>query len=124
MTSRTHDAIAFASLVTAAVYFPPQSVNVLTLAVAVIGCDIGALIPDLDQAGNRLWDLLPLGDKMGKIFRRIFYKHRTFTHSILGAYLIYRGLEWLLSQLFNGTSIDISLVFGVIMVGYLSHLAA
>ena len=124
MTSRTHDAIAFASLVTAAVYFPPQSVNVLTLAVAVIGCDIGALVPDLDQAGNRLWDLLPGGNSVGKVLRRVFYKHRTFTHSILGTFLIYRGLGWLLPKLLNGTAIDVSLVFGAIMIGYLSHLAA
>ena len=73
MTARTHDAFAFASLVTVAAFIPPASLNLLTLFAAIVGNIVGALISDMDQAGNRLWDLLPAGDTIGKIFRRVFY---------------------------------------------------
>jgi len=57
MTGRTHDAIAFASLVTVAVLNPPVSLNVATATAAIVGNIIGATLPDIDQSTNRLWDL-------------------------------------------------------------------
>src|SRR3989338_7333367 len=83
MTARTHDAFAFASLLTVAVLFPPASLNLVTLVGGIVANIIGSLIPDMDQASNRLWDLLPAGDHLGKIFRRLFLKHRTLSHSLL-----------------------------------------
>ena len=124
MTSRTHDAFAFASLVTVAAFFPPESLKLTTLIVSVIGADVGALLPDLDQAGNRLWDILPSGDNLGRIFRRIFYKHRTLTHSIIGIFGIYKLLEWLLPKLLNSSYIDPNIVLASIMIGYISHLVS
>ncbi len=124
MTARTHDAFALASLVTVAVIFPPETINLMTLVASVIGADIGALIPDMDQAGSRLWDLLPSGNNMGKIFRRIFYKHRTLSHSLIGTYLMYKLLEWLLPHIINAAFIDPRILTLSIMVGYVSHLLA
>ena len=89
MTARTHDAFAFAGLITVATHFPPTSLNLTTLFAAVVGNIVGSLIPDMDQASNRLWDLLPAGDHLAKIFRRLFLKHRTLTHSFLGVFLIF-----------------------------------
>ncbi len=124
MTARTHDAFAFASLVTVAAFYPPESLNLLTLFAAIVGNIIGALIPDMDQASNRLWDLLPMGDHVGRVFRRLFYKHRTFSHSLLGMYVIYNILEWLLPKLLNPTHVDPYIVFVSTMIGYASHLLA
>lgn len=124
MTARTHDAFAFASLITVATFYPPTSLNLLTVFTALIGNIIGALIPDMDQASNRLWDLLPAGDKLAKVFRRVFIKHRTLSHSILGAFLIYKGLQWLLPKILNSAFVDQRIVLASIMVGYLSHLLA
>ena len=124
MTARTHDGFAFASLLTIATLYPPASLNLLTVGASIIGNIIGALIPDMDQAGNRLWDLLPGGDSLGKIFRQIFYKHRTITHSLLGVFLIYKGLNWLLPKFLNASFIDPQMIFISIMIGYLSHLLA
>lgn len=124
MTARTHDAFAFASLVTVAAYNPPAFLNLPTLFAAIIGNNIGALIPDMDNAGNRLWDLLPAGDLLGKVFRRIFYKHRTLSHSLLGAYIIYRLLAWILPKFLNPSFIDPQIVLAGIMIGYISHLIA
>jgi len=62
MTAKTHDIFALASLVTVAAYYPPESLTVATVFVALVANNLGALIPDMDSASNRLWDLLPAGD--------------------------------------------------------------
>ncbi|MFZ5424650.1 MAG: metal-dependent hydrolase [Patescibacteria group bacterium] len=124
MTARTHDAFAFASLVTIATFMPPQNLNLLTLAVAIVANIVGALIPDMDQAGNRLWDLLPAGDTLGKVFRRIFYKHRTLSHSFLGAFIIFKFLEFILPKVLNEQFVNPEIILWSIMIGYFSHLIA
>ena len=124
MTARTHDAFAFASLVTVAAFYPPDGLNLLTLFAAIVGNIVGALIPDMDQASNRLWDLLPMGDHLAKVFRRVFYKHRTLSHSLVGMYIIYNVLEWVLPKLLNPTHVDSQIVFVSMMIGYGSHLLA
>ena len=122
MVAKTHDAFALASLATVALYYPPESLNLYTLVAAVVANNIGALIPDMDSAGNRLWDLLPAGDHVGKVFRRIFYKHRTLSHSLIGAWLVYKLLAWVLPQFLNPTIVDSNIVLASIMIGYVSHL--
>lgn len=122
MTARTHDAFAFASLVTVSAFYPPASLNLLTLFAVIIGNNIGALMPDMDSASNRLWDLFPAGDVLGKVFRRIFYKHRTLSHSFLGLFIVYKVLEWILPKFLNPSFIDPRVVLLGIMVGYVSHL--
>lgn len=124
MTARTHDAFAFSSLVVAATYFPPESLSVGTLFASVVGNVVGSLIPDMDQASNRLWDLLPAGDYLGRVFRRLFISHRTLSHSILGLYLIYKVLGWVLPKLLNPLYVDARIVFASVMIGYISHLIA
>lgn len=124
MTGRTHDAIAFASIVTVGAFYPPESINLLTLIGAVIAADIGATVPDMDGGANRLWHLLPAGEKTGKVLRRIFYKHRTLSHSILGTFAVYKFLEWLLPKFLNPEFIDPQLILISVMVGYISHLLA
>lgn len=124
MTARTHDLIAFASLITVATIFPPENLNVLTLIGAVLAADMGALIPDMDDGGNRLWHLLPAGEKTGRVLRNVFYKHRSFTHSIIGIYLIYRFFSWVLPKFLNASFINPNVIISALMIGYLSHLVA
>lgn len=124
MTARTHDAIAFASLVTVATYYPPETLTLTTLFTAIVANIVGSLIPDMDQASNRLWDLLPAGDQLAKVFRRIFFKHRTLTHSLLGVFLIFFILQFILTRLLNPSFVDVNVVFFATMIGYISHLAA
>ena len=124
MTARTHDLIAFASLITVAVYYPPPTLNITTTLTCLVGCVVGALIPDLDQATNRLWDLLPAGNFIGKIFRNLLLQHRTLSHSILGIYLGYLLLSFIVPRLLNPTSIDVHIVVLSLMIGLISHVAA
>jgi inner membrane protein len=124
MTARTHDAFAFAALITVAAYYPPSTLNLTTAVTAIVANIVGCLIPDMDQASNRLWDLLPAGDHMGRIFRRVFLKHRTLSHSFLGMFIIYTLLINILPKLLNPNFVDINIVTAAMMIGYMSHLIA
>lgn len=124
MTARTHDMFAFAFLVTAATYSPPQSITVSTLFICIVGNIVGALMPDMDQASNRLWDLFPAGNYVGKVFRRLFLGHRTISHSLLGGFLLFKLLEGVLPKVFNTNQVDVNLVLASVMIGFISHLVA
>lgn len=124
MTGRTHEAFAFASLLTVAAIAPPSAVNVPTVLLAVVATTVGCLLPDMDQATNKLWGLLPAGDFMGKIFRRIFWSHRTLSHSLLGMYIFYKLFNFLLPILFNSNVIYNDIILSSLMIGYFSHLLA
>lgn len=124
MTARTHDVIAFAMLATAAIYFPPNDINTPTIIASIIGNIVGSLIPDMDQASNRLWDLLPAGDYIGRVLRRVFLGHRTLSHSLLGFYFFYKLFEFILPKFLNAGVLNIEIVFASIMIGIFSHLVA
>jgi membrane-bound metal-dependent hydrolase YbcI (DUF457 family) len=124
MTARTHDLAAFASLVTLAVYFPPQNLTITTAFVSLVGCVVGALVPDLDQATNRLWDLLPVGNLVGKLFRNLLLQHRTISHSLLGVYLFNLFLHFLIPRLFNPAYVDFQIIIYSLLIGLVSHLVA
>jgi inner membrane protein len=124
MTARTHDLFGFASLLTAAALFPQSSMTLPTLMTSVVGNVVGALIPDMDQASNRLWDLLPGGNWVGKVFRHLFIGHRTISHSILGAVLLFKLLDFGLPKIFNPTTVDVHVLLVSIMIGFVSHLVA
>jgi membrane-bound metal-dependent hydrolase YbcI (DUF457 family) len=124
VVSRTHNLIAFASLVAAAVYYPPSKLTLATLIVALIANVVGSLLPDIDQASNHLWDMLPGGDGLGKILKRIFLGHRTLSHSLLGVFIVYKIVYWLLPKIFNSNFIDYKIVALSLLIGYISHLLA
>ena len=124
MTARTHDMFAFGFLLTATVLYPPTSITTPTLVTALVGNVVGALIPDMDQASNRLWDLLPAGNFLGKIGRHLFLGHRTISHSILGGYLLYLFLNFTLPKVFNPDFINTQVLLASVMIGFVSHLFA
>jgi inner membrane protein len=122
MTGRTHDAIAFASLVTVAGIYPPSTLTIGTFFACIVGNIIGAALPDMDQESNKLWDLLPAGDTIGSVFRRVFLGHRTLSHSLIGVFIFYKIFEWILPRIFNSSFVDPQLVLASIMIGTISHL--
>jgi len=124
MTSRTHDAFSFASLLTAAVLYPPVSLSFSTLGICLVGNIVGGLIPDMDQASNKLWDFLPAGNIIGKFGKKLFLSHRTLSHSIIGGYLLFKILEWLLPRILNPSFVDVGLILLSVMIGFVVHLLA
>lgn len=124
MTARTHDMFAFALLVTAAALYPPATITLPTVMTSLVGNIVGGLIPDMDQASNKLYDLLPGSDFTGKILRRLFFGHRNISHSLLGGYLLYKLLDFALPRLFNSNYVDTHILLISIMLGFISHLIA
>lgn len=124
MVARTHGIVAFACLITTAVYYPPEEVGVATVVIALIANTIGSMLPDIDQATNKLWDMLPLGDSVGKFMTKIFPAHRTLSHSFLGIVLFDQLTYWLFPKILNGLYINPWLVSLSLMIGYISHLLA
>ncbi|RJR29101.1 metal-dependent hydrolase [Candidatus Microgenomates bacterium] len=123
MTGKTHDVIAFASLLTVAAYFPPGELNVATASACVVGNIVGATLPDVDQATNKLWDMLPGGDYLGRVFHKLFLGHRTLTHSLIGVYLVHLLLQFVLPKILNPSYIVWHTVYVSMMIGVLTHLA-
>jgi len=121
VTARTHDVFAFATLITVGTYLAP-SVNLATMIVAFIGSEVGSLLPDIDQASNRLWDLIPAGNLLGRLLKNIFLAHRTLSHSVLGVVLFYKLFEWVLPKFLNPSFIDIRMVTLAVMLGIVSHI--
>lgn len=124
MLGRTHNMIAFATLATVAIYFPPKVLAVPTFAVCLVANAIGAMLPDADQATCKLWGMLPFGDSVGKVFTHLFLAHRTLSHSLLGLFLVNKLVYWLLPKILNGSYIDYQMVAMSLMIGYVSHLLA
>jgi inner membrane protein len=124
MLARTHNIIAFAGLSSVVVYFAPTEIKTITFVLSLVANAVGALLPDIDQASNKLWDLLPFGDTFAKYFNKAFLNHRGLTHSIVGFILIDKIARWLLPMILNGLYIDIFTVYVALMVGYISHLIA
>ena len=112
-----------ALMLVGAVLIPIGAVNPTTGIGALVANLIGSLLPDIDQASNRLWDMIPGGNFFGKGLRRLFLGHRTITHSIIGAIIVYKLVTWGLPQLFNQSIINTQILIYSLMAGYLSHLA-
>lgn len=122
MISRTHDVGAVALLLTTAVWLELGQLSTTTIIACLIANQVGALLPDIDQASNQLWDLLPADKFLGRFLNKLFGSHRTLSHSILGVFIVYQVNLWLLPKLFNKEFINPIIVFWALIIGYLSHL--
>lgn len=122
MIARTHDVGAVALLLTTTVWLKLGTVPTATIIACLIANQIGALLPDIDQASNQLWELMPADRIFSKFLNKLFGSHRTLSHSILGLVIIYKISEWLIFKLINPSFVNSGLVFWALMIGYVSHL--
>ena len=122
MIARTHDVGAVALLLTTAVWLELEQLPTATIIVCLIAKQLGALLPDIDQASNQLWELLPADRIFSKFLNKLFGSHRTLSHSILGVLITYQISLWLLPKLFNKEFINPIIVFWALIIGYISHL--
>lgn len=124
MLGRTHELIGVTGLIVATVYYPPENINTATIIVALIANLIGTLLPDIDQASNRLWDMLPGGNTIGKVLKNVLLGHRTLSHSLVGVGLVYYGINWLIPRLLNNDFVQVNLIIISLLIGYVTHLLA
>jgi len=116
--------IAFASLLTVATYYPQTNLGTATIIVSLIANTVGSMMPDLDQASNKLWDMLPYGDTVGKYLSKMFLSHRNFSHSIIGSVVMIKASFMLLENILNASYLNSHIVATSLMIGYISHLLA
>ncbi len=122
MTSKTHEAGGVAGLMIGMLYLGIPKISAITIIVALVANLVGSLMPDIDQNQNRLWDMIPGGNTIGKVAKKVFWGHRSLSHSIIGTMLVYFGLKWLLPKLFNHDFIDTNIILISAMIGFVSHL--
>ncbi len=123
MLARTHSLFAFSCMVGTVAYMGTKNVSTATTVACLFFNTIGSLLPDIDQASNRLWDLLPAGETIGKALG-VFMKHRGISHSLVGIFLVDKFSFWLVSNLFNANLVDTKLVYWSLMIGFISHILA
>lgn len=68
--------------------------------------------------------MLPAGNFVGKVFRNLMLHHRTISHSLLGIFIFYKILEFIIPKLLNPDYVNTTLVVVSLMIGYISHLIA
>ncbi len=68
MTGRTHDLAAFTALNLVIVSQPVEPFTLATGLAAFTANMIGGLAPDIDQPTAGLWNRLPAGSVIGRIF--------------------------------------------------------
>ena len=123
MTARTHDLAAMTMLVWVVASGKAPSLSLATGIVAVMANILGALTPDLDEPTARLWNDMPAGSIVGRIIHPLLGGHRMITHSILGMLAIGWGLKFLLTNYVSRVLlVDMNVVWGAFMLGFLSHL--
>lgn len=122
MTGRTHDLAAFTALSYVIATQPLQQVTLATGIVSIMATLVGGLTPDIDQPTADLWHKFPAGSLIGRILHPLLGGHRYISHSILGIILF----GWFSKLLFGKIGlillVDMNIVWGAFMIGYISHL--
>lgn len=124
MIARTHSLVAFSSLLVVSKLYPQTNIGGVSIFCGLAANTIGSMLPDIDQASNKLWDMLPLGDNIGKFLGKIFISHRSISHSLVGLFVADKLLWWLIQRLFNQEFVNVNIVYYSVMIGYVSHMAA
>lgn len=125
MLGRTHEVIGVGSVVSAAILFPQQNLTTETAVIAIMAAMVGALAPDIDKPGSKIWDKIPAGGILSKIINPIFIGgHRHLTHSIIGVMLFAFGVKALTNVLPLGSAASASAIYYSFLIAFCSHLLA
>jgi len=124
MTGRTHDLAALTTLTVFVVAQPLIPMTLGTVAFSIGANIVGAIVPDLDQPTARLWRRAVAGEIVGKIVGPLLGNHRMFSHSLAGLALIGWLVKVVLTYAHGFILVDMNIVWGAFMLGYISHLLA
>ncbi len=124
MTARTHDLAAFTLVMYVAATNPIPSMSIATLITALGASIMGATAADLDEPTAALWQRIPAGSILGRLFHPFTGGHRLISHSLLGMTIAGFITYWLLEWIKHVVLVDMSIIWTTFMLGYLSHLVA
>jgi inner membrane protein len=123
MKARTHDLAAITALGAVTLLYPPETMTLATVLMAVLANQLGGIAPDIDQPTAPFWRNLPIGGFFGKIIGKMMGGHRFITHSVVGLVLFGFGVKWLLALLQPiFPTVNNDLVWWAFMIGMVSHL--
>ena len=123
MTGRTHDLAAFTTLLCFVALSPSLPHISLATGIVALGANmIGGLAPDIDQPTADLWNKIPAGSVVGRIFYPLFGGHRFISHSIVGVFLFGYGLMLFLNAISGILLVNMTVVWWAFMIGFVSHL--
>lgn len=122
MTGRTHDLAAFTALTYVVATQLLPTISLATGLVALAANFIGGLTPDIDQPTADLWNRLPAGSVISRIFSPFLGGHRYISHSLLGVFLFGFLLKWFLGIASSVVLVDMNIVWWSFMIGFVSHL--
>lgn len=122
MTGRTHDLAAFTAL---ALFIATQPVPEMSVGTAVVAFGMntmGGLFPDIDQPTAALWNRIRAGSLIGRVIAPLLGSHRMISHSLLGMVAVGWLLEKALAYVGTFLFVDMTIVWGAFMLGFISHL--
>ncbi len=125
MLGKTHQLIGFTTVYSAALYFNVTDLNAQTIIAGVILSSIGSLTPDLDDSKNKLYTLLPIGQKtLSGIGGKLFGEHRTISHSLVGILIFGWLSKFLIYKIPEANGFENSLLWYSFFISFLAHLGA
>ncbi|MDQ3239729.1 MAG: metal-dependent hydrolase [bacterium] len=125
MVGKSHQLVGFVSVYTVAILLPVGHLNTQTIIACVLCITVGSLASDLDSQENKLYTLIPIGQKIfAEVGERAFGRHRSISHSALGVVIFGYLTHWLIYMIPKENGIPHELLWGSFMISFVSHLVA
>lgn len=125
MTGKTHQLIGFVSVYSVALVLGVGGINVQTFIACILLISLGSLTPDLDNDKNRIYTLIPLGQKtFSEVFEKVFGKHRSVSHSFFGMAILGWISHWLIFKIPVENGLAHEFLWGAYMISMISHVTA
>jgi inner membrane protein len=123
MKARTHDLAAVTVLGVVTLMYPPETMTLATVLMALLANQLGGIAPDIDQPTAPFWRNLPVGGFFGRMITKMMSGHRFITHSVVGLILFGFAVKWLLALIHPiFPTVNVDLVWWAFMIGMVSHL--
>jgi inner membrane protein len=125
MTGRTHQLFGFTVVYATVLVLPYLDVNTQSLVVGTMLVSLGGLAPDLDNEDNVIYTLVPAGRGIiSEVFERVFGKHRSISHSLLGIAIIGYLSGWLFEKIPLENGLDTTALWYAFMIAFVTHIFA
>jgi inner membrane protein len=125
MVGKSHQLVGFTTVYAVGLLTYQPYLNTQTLIAALLCISLGSLTPDLDSQENKLYTLVPAGQRIvAEVGERLFGKHRSISHSLLGTVIIGFISHWLIYKIPGANNFNLDVLWYSYFISFLSHLAA
>jgi inner membrane protein len=125
MVGKSHQLVGFTTLYTLAFITSQPYLNMQTLIASLVCISLGSLTPDLDSQENKLYTLVPAGQRLvAEVGERLFGKHRSISHSLIGVAIVGCVSRWLIYKIPSANNFNLDVLWYSYFFSFLSHLVA